>query len=113
MLSTLLYFFSPRILIDSLHNNKDIIFMSLIIIMLYYAFQLIKEKKFKYAILFGIASAFVCNVKVLGLLFLALCGLAYILNLCLNKEWNKHNFLCGLIAAITSSLLYVVLTPAI
>ncbi|MBR1414178.1 MAG: glycosyltransferase family 39 protein [Bacilli bacterium] len=112
-ITTMMYFFSPRILIDSLHNNKDIIFMSLLIIMLYYGLRFTNERKYKDSIKFAIVSAFVCNIKVLGLYFLGVVGLAYIYKMIVNKEFNRKNFCCGLVAAIISLVLYFLLTPAI
>lgn len=113
IISTLLYFISPRILIDSLHNNKDIILMSLLIIMIYYGLKFIKEKRYRYAVAFAIVSAFVCNIKILGLFFLFILGVGYIIHTSIEKKWNKHNFLCGLLAAVMSVVLFIILTPAI
>lgn len=110
---TALYYFTPRILIDSLHNNKDIVFMALLVVMIYYGVRLIREKEFRWAVLFALVGAFVCNIKVLGLFFVGVIGLGYIINLTVKKEWTKRNLFCGLAAAIMVFCLYIALTPAI
>ena len=110
---TALYFFTPRIMIDSLHNNKDIVLMSLLVVMIYFGIRFIREKEFRWAILFGIVGAFVCNIKILGIFFVGIIGIGYIARLTIRKEWNRRNFLCGLVAVITAFSLYIVLTPAI
>ena len=113
LILTMLYFFTPRIFIDSMHNNKDIVFMALLVVMLYFAVRLIREKQFRWAILFAIAGAFVCNIKVLGLFFVGITGLSYVGALTIKKYWSKQTFLCGLTAALMVLILYFVLTPAI
>ena len=113
LLTILLYFFSPRILIDSFNNNKDIVFMSILIIMIYFAIRFINEKNLKNGILFAFVAGFVCNVKILGIFFFGIFGVCYIINLIYTKELNKKNILLGFIVALTGFIWYIILTPAI
>lgn len=110
---TLLYYISPRILIDSFNNNKDIIFMSILIMMIYFATKFIKEKKIKDGTLFALIAGFVCNVKILGIFFFGIFGLLYIFDLLVKKEFNKENFKKGFYVATFGLFLYIFLTPAI
>ena len=110
---TMLYFFTPRIFVDSLHNNKDIVLMALLVVMIYFGIRLIKEKKFRWALLFAFVGAFVCNIKILGLFFVGVIGIGYIIRLTIKKEWSCRNFLIGFVAVITLVVLYLMLTPAI
>ncbi|MDO4526528.1 MAG: glycosyltransferase family 39 protein [Candidatus Saccharibacteria bacterium] len=110
---TALYFFTPRIFIDSLHNNKDIVLMALLVVMIYFGVRFIREKKFRWAVWFAFVGAFVCNIKILGLFFVGLIGIGYIARLTIKKEWNMRNFLCGLTAVLLVFCLYLLLTPAI
>ncbi|MBR3248598.1 glycosyltransferase family 39 protein [Candidatus Saccharibacteria bacterium] len=110
---TMLYFLTPRIFVDSLHNNKDIVFMALLVVMIYFGVRLIREKEFRWAVLFALVGAFVCNIKILGLFFVGIVGLGYIAYLTIKKEWSTRNLLCGLTAAIAVLCLYIALTPAI
>ena len=113
VLMTTVYYFTPRLFIDSLHNNKDIVMMSLLIPMIYFGTRMIKEKKIRWALLFAVFGAFVSNVKVIGLFFVGVFGLGYIVYLTIKKEWSKKNFAVGLIAALSVFAFYIMLTPAI
>ena len=113
MILTALYYFSPRMFIDSLHNNKDIVFMALLVAIIYFGIRFIKEKRSSWALLFAFFGAFVCNIKILGLFFVGIIGLGYIIYLTVKKEWSKQNFICGLIAAVATFCGYLALTPAI
>lgn len=113
LLLTLLYYLTPRMFVDSLHNNKDIVFMSLLVAMIYFGIRFIKEKRFRWALLFAFFGGFVCNIKILGLFFVGVIGLGYLGYLTIKKEWTRHNFLCGLTAAVAVLCWYFALTPAI
>lgn len=113
MVTTLLYFLSPRIFIDAFHNNKDIILMSFLVIMIYYGIKFINEKKVKDAILFGLISGILCNIKIIGLFFLFIIGFSYIINLFKTRQFNKRNFILGIIALFLSLSVWIILTPAI
>jgi hypothetical protein len=64
---TSLYIFSPRIYGDSFHNNKDILFMSLFISAIFFAFKIFEKKKIKYIIIFSLLSAFATSTRVMGI----------------------------------------------
>ena len=108
-----LYFLSPRIFADSLYNNKDMILLTLLIISIYFGIRLIEKKDYKNAIILGIVSAFMCNVKVLGIYFIGVIGLCYLLNIILNREFTKRNFFIGITVILTWLITYIAITPAI
>ncbi len=110
---TMLYYFTPRMFVDSLHNNKDIVFMALLVAMIYFGVRFIKEKEFRWALFFAFVGAFVCNIKILGLLFVGVIGMGYIIDLTIHKKWSVRNFMCGLTAVMILFVLYLALTPAI
>ncbi|MBQ3320945.1 glycosyltransferase family 39 protein, partial [Candidatus Saccharibacteria bacterium] len=113
ILLTLLYYLTPRMFVDSLHNNKDIVFMALLVATIYFGVRFIKEKRFRWVFPFALFGALICNIKILGLFFVGVIGLGYIINLTIKKEWSTRNFLCGLTAAVSVFCLYLALTPAI
>lgn len=108
-----LYFLSPRIFADSLYNNKDMILLTLLIMSIYFGIRLIEKKDYKNAIILGIVSAFMCNVKVLGIYFIGVIGLCYLFNIVLNREFTKRNFFIGITVILTWLITYVAITPAI
>ena len=67
LFGTSLYIFSPRIYGDSFHNNKDIIFLSLVVFAIYFAFKLFKKKKIKYIILFSLVASLATSTRIIGI----------------------------------------------
>ena len=63
LLTTFIYFFTPRFFADGLYNNKDCVLLSFVFICLYFGVKFIRNKSYKDAIFFGISSAFACNLK--------------------------------------------------
>ena len=92
---TLLFIFSPRIYGDSFHNNKDIIFLSLIVFSIYFAFKIFDKKKVKYLFLFSFFAALATSTRIIGL-FLPISIILFLylqtLNSALSKN-HKFNFL--------------------
>lgn len=112
-LVSLLYFLSPRIFIDGMHNNKDMVLMSLIIVMIYFFFRLIKENKLRYVVLFSIAASLVCNIKIIGIFFTFVLGIIYFVYLYLDKRLDKKNIIYGFLTVLITFFLFIIITPAI
>ena len=69
------YFFyisSPRIFGNSFYNCKDIIFMSLLVIAIYFAIKLLKKIKYKNIILFSLFLGLATSIRVMGVFYLLL-----------------------------------------
>ncbi len=109
---TLLYYLSPRILIDSLHNNKDITFMTLLVISIYYLAKIIKKDKNKYMSMFAIVAALLSNIKILGVFFTGVLALTYILYLLINKKMSKEKVLDIIFVFFVYFLIFFIITPA-
>ena len=103
ILAALFLITSPRIFGNSFYNNKDIIFMSLFIINLYFAINFIEKRNFKNAIIFSIISALTINVRILGLILPGIVIFAYIINV-LRVEKNKKK-------ATSPLILFLILIP--
>ena len=67
LFGTFLYIFSPRVYGDSFHNNKDILFLSLVVFSIYYLFKVFKEDKFTNIILFSLFSALSTSTRIIGI----------------------------------------------
>ena len=106
------YFLSPRIFADGLHNNKDIIFFSALIILMYFSIRLNEDEDWRSVVFFSLIGGIVCNTRSVGFLMLALFGAFYILRKLMLKSFNTKNFLRGLAAALGTLLSYVIFTPA-
>lgn len=112
IIMTLLYYFSPRIFIDAMHNNKDIALMSLLIITIYYLIKIIKKEKNKDMIIFAIVAAFLSNIKIIGVFFTGILGLEYIIYLLINKKMNKEKVVDIIFVFVLYFLIFMFITPA-
>ena len=61
------YIFSPRIFGDSFFNNKDILFLSILVITIYYLFELFKNQNNKNLVLFCLFSALASSSRIMGI----------------------------------------------
>ena len=67
LLGTLILVTTPRIFSHSFYNSKDILFLSLIIIALYYSINLLRYNNFKSLLLSCIFCALATNIRVIGI----------------------------------------------
>ena len=64
----LFLFLSPRIFSESFYNQKDILFLSLFIINLYYGIHFLKFPSLKNSILFSITTALAIDIRIMGII---------------------------------------------
>ena len=83
------YIGSPRIFGDSFFNNKDLIFLSLITIALFYCFKLFKVFNYKNIILFSLFCALATSSRVLGI-FLPISVVSILFFDILDKKISKE-----------------------
>ncbi len=67
ILGTLFFVMSPRIYGNSFYNPKDIIFLSLISIAMYYCFKLFDNMSYKNFLIFAIFSALATSQRIFGI----------------------------------------------
>ena len=65
----LLFVLTPRIFGDAFHNTKDIIFLSLYSVSLFYYFRIVDYESKYNIILFGLFSALATTIRILGFFF--------------------------------------------
>lgn len=98
----LIYIFTPRIYGDSFHNNKDIIFLSLVVFTIFFAFRFFDKKGIKNIVLFAFFAALATSTRIMGL-FLPVSFLIFLL-LDFQKKEKKSFF----INIIIMTLLYFI-----
>ena len=76
--STLAYVITPRIYGDSFHNNKDIIFLSLITFTIYFLFKFFNKHKYKNLLLFSFFLALSTSIRIMGVFIPVVFLLTYI-----------------------------------
>ena len=62
-----LFILSPRIFGDSFHNNKDVFFLSLFTISIYFCLETIQKNSYKNLILFSLFAAFATSSRIVGI----------------------------------------------
>lgn len=62
---------SPRIFADAFYNSKDIVFMSAVALATYSMQKMFCRKDLSSAVVFGLATAFSINVRIIGIIFIA------------------------------------------
>ena len=69
LLGTLFFILSPRIYGDSFFNNKDIVFLSLVSIALYFCVKAFEKESYKNLLIFSIFAAICTSSRILGIIF--------------------------------------------
>ena len=109
-LGLMFYVGSPRIFGDSFFNNKDLVFLSLITIALFYCFKLLKNFNYKNIIIFSIFSAIATGSRIIGI-FLPISVLTILFFDILDKKIEKKYIFKILILVISYFVLTVLLWP--
>ena len=110
LIGTCLLIFSPRIFANSFYNNKDLVFLSLIIISSYYSLIFINKPNKLNAIKFSLFSALSIDVRVLGLIVPIIVYPINFLKSLLNKE-IKHYLKVNLISIFFLVVFIIIFWP--
>ena len=97
LITVILFFIIPRLLGDSFQNNKDIIFLSFVIISYYFFFEIIDKSNKKNIILFSLFSAIAITVRMFGVFFPILFISYFILSISLFAFFKSFSFLAAII----------------
>ena len=92
LFGTIILFTTPRIFSHSFYNSKDIIFLSLIIIAVFYCIKLLQKNNFKSFILAGLFCALATNIRVIGIYLPILTFIFYFFKEEKNKNVNNLKF---------------------
>lgn len=111
LLASLFLYLSPRFFAEGHYNSKDIVALSMILLCFWFFIKLSETREMRYAVLFALFGAFAANMRITGAAFFGLAGIMYLVTLTVRKEWNRKNFLLGLVALVLFLLFYYVLTP--
>ena len=110
LLGTFFLILSPRIFANSFYNNKDIVFLSLLIISIYFAFKFLKNVNLNNALTFSFFAALATSSRILGLMivliFLVFFAFDFFSNPKKNYESLKFIFLTLLCYFIFTIILW-------
>jgi hypothetical protein len=105
LLGALFLFLSPRIFAESFYNQKDILFLSMFIINIYYGILFIKKPSLKNSILLSISTALAVDIRILGLILVPI--ILFSIYVKFSKNIIKNNKL------LTYTPVYIILFPVI
>ena len=94
---------SPRIFAHSFYNSKDIAFLSLLIIALFYAFEFIIQRNARSLIIFSITSGILIDVRIAGIYLPLLSITIFILIELIKKRIGKAVSYFLVFAGLTSA----------
>ena len=107
IIGTLFYVLSPRIYGNSFYNNKDLIFLSLLTIALYFCFKLFNKIKFKNLFFFSFFAAACSASRVLGIFLIMSFFIFYLLSI--SPKTKKFDALIPLFTCCTLYLFFLIL----
>lgn len=90
-LGTIFYIINPRIFGDSFHNNKDVFFLSIITISIFFLFKYFEKQNLKNIILFCFFAAIATSSRIMGL-YLPILLLIFLFTDYLSKKILIKNF---------------------
>ena len=109
-LGLMFYVGSPRIFGDSFFNNKDLIFLSLLTVALFYSFKLLKNFNYKNIIIFAVFSAIATSSRIIGI-FLPISVLAILFFDILDKKIEKKYIFKVILLVILYFIFTILLWP--
>ena len=84
----LFLFLSPRIFAESFYNQKDILFLSLFTINLYYGIHFLKSPSLKNSILFSFTTALAIDIRIMGIIIVPTIIFLTYLKYLINKNFK-------------------------
>ena len=112
LIGTIFFVLSPRIYGSSFFNNKDVIFLSLLTIALYYSFKSLDKINYKNLLLFAIFSALCSAHRILGIFLPVSFIIFYILSIISNSK-NLKNLPLVIFFVIFYFLFLVIFWPVL
>ncbi len=100
VIGLLFLFLSPRIFANSFYNNKDLIFLSVTCIFLYYSIVFIERPSPGKAIIFGIFTALAFDIRIMAIIYIFAFYLMFFFNFLDEKNFFINKFKNLLLAVI-------------
>ena len=109
-MGTAMFVLSPHILANSLYNIKDIPFLSIFIVNLYFSIRFLRKPVLGNIALLGIASALCTNTRIIGGIVIFTCLLLYLMDKTRYKTFSKALATC-LLCGLVCFTFYILITP--
>ena len=103
---------TPRILAHAYYNIKDMMFLSVFVITLYFGFLCIETFSWKRLVPFAFFGALCTNIRVVGAMVVAVCLVTAFVKSLFGEEWKRSFCYCLATAALCFGFYYM-MTPII
>lgn len=90
LLGPVMLVLSPRIFADSFYNSKDLAFASLVVINIFTSIRFLEKKNASSAIWNAVISAFVIDVRIMGVIIPAITGIFLLIDFLKNADRRKQ-----------------------
>lgn len=112
VLGAMLLYISPRFFAEGHYNNKDVVLLSLFLLVLWSGIRFMKKPAAGRALLFSLFGALAANARIIGIFPWALIGTVFVFYLTVNRLWSrKYALLAGLTIASFAGI-FCLITPA-
>ena len=108
VIGLLFLFLSPRIFANSFYNNKDLIFLSVTCIFLYYSIIFLEKPSPGKAIIFGVFSSLAFDIRIMAIIYIFAFYLMFFFNFLDEKNLFINKFL-NLLLGIISTIFFLYL----
>lgn len=111
IIGVLYLFFYPRIFGESFYNNKDMVFLSCSIILIFFSLKFLKKQNYLTAFLFGISSSLAFDIRVMALLQIATVYFIFFLKTLDSSTFIKEKYRYIFISLITTIFFIYIFWP--
>ena len=110
--AVLLLVLSPRLFAQGHYNNKDMVLLSLLLLLLWLMMRLWERPTVRRAVPFALLGAVAANTKIIGLFLFGLCALLVLVRLIMQKRMNRSAWAAAIATLVLFFGFWVLLTPA-
>lgn len=108
----MLLYLSPRFFAEGHYNNKDMVLLSLCLLVMLTGVRLWEKPTLARGVVFALTGALCANIKVIGVCIFGVPGLAAVLHLSAQRKWNRSSITAAIGTLLSFCLFYLLLTPA-
>lgn len=112
-IAALLLVLTPRMFAEGHYNNKDMVLLSLVLILIWLMLRLMEKPSLWRGLWFSLAGAAAANTKVIGLFIWGLCAIFALIHVCATGRMKKSTWLAVLGTFVSFIAFYALLTPAL
>ncbi|HPF87048.1 MAG TPA: glycosyltransferase family 39 protein [Candidatus Limiplasma sp.] len=110
--AVLFFALSPRLFAQGHYNNKDMVLLSALLIMLWMMLRLAEKPTVRRAVPYALISAVASNTKILGFFLFGACSLYVLIRLCAEKRFHKRTWIPLAATLVGYLVFWFLLTPA-